>query len=130
MLAELDVDGWRRFDLIVSIMAKEPAIFVGVGTSSDGIAQIREAFLPIARKRLAVTLAMTSESPLRIEEFARQLAAKLNLGIKGETSETSAARLARLDSERLLIDAELSKLSGKERADYVLAIHRAERGKW
>jgi hypothetical protein len=130
LLARLDREGWRRFDLIVSSMAKAPAMFVDIATSTDALSQIKGAFLPLAQKKVAVTLAMTSESPLRIEEFARQLAAKLKLGIEGESIETSAARLARLDSERLLIDAELSKLSGKERSDYVVAIHRAERGKW
>ena len=111
-------------------MAEEPALLFGVATSADAIVQIKKAFLPLAKKKAAVTLALTSESPLRIEEFARQLAAMLNLSIKHESPEISAARLARLDSERLLIDAELSKLSGKECAAYVVAIHRAERGKW
>jgi hypothetical protein len=79
LLEGLDGEGWRRLDLIVSVLTEEPAILADVATQTDAVAQIRRAFLPLAKKRAAVTLAMTSESPLRIEEFARQLAAKLNL---------------------------------------------------
>jgi hypothetical protein len=132
MLSKLDEEGWRRLDLIVSVMSSEAAgdALRNVKSQDEVAEQIKNVFLPLVKKKRSVALGMTSESPLRIEEFARQLAAGLNVRIKGETASESAKRLERLDYERLMIDSELSKLTGKERSDYFMALHRAERGKW
>lgn len=132
LLGELDDEGWRRLDLIVSVLSTEgPREALGtIKTQDDIAAQISQVFLPLVRKKRSVSMGLTSESPLRIEEFTRQLAAGLDVGIKGETAKQSLERLQRLDYERQLIDSELSKLSGKERTEYFIALHRAERGKW
>ncbi len=132
LLDKLDEEGWRRLDLVVSVLVGDAvrSVLKKAKTRNDIVDQISNVFLPLVEKKRSVTLAMTSESPLRIEEFVRSLAAGLKAGIIGETPDQSIQRLARLDYERLLIDAELSRLSGKERSEYFVALHKAERGKW
>lgn len=128
----LDEDAWRRLDAVVTVFAAKELrdnLLVSQGPEPR-IADIAKALLPLITKDRQVALSFENESPLRIEEFARQLVSEMGAEIEGETAKESETRLRRLDHQRLVIDAELNRLSGQAKVEYLRALQSADRGKW
>jgi hypothetical protein len=138
LVENLDDESWRRLALAVSALdlpAVRQALPEVLGVRPL-CAVIAEAFVRLARETPLLTLELLRQSPLRIEEFARQFLARLGAAVRGETHEVSRARLARLDYAWLLAEAEQAKVSAEERMEYIRKLQeqqearRSRRGKW
>lgn len=94
-----------------------------------GVGEVLEATRP-------VTMELLLESPLRVEEFARHLVARLRLKLRDEDAAASRERLARLDYRALLQQAEAARADASDRLAYLqklqedLEERRMPRGKW
>jgi len=77
------------------------------------------------------------QSPLRREEFARQLIARLGATVRGEPAEQTRRELVRLDYGRLVAEAERAKWAADQRLDWLRQLQQEQdrrrprpRGKW
>ncbi|OAD19961.1 hypothetical protein THIOM_004364 [Candidatus Thiomargarita nelsonii] len=86
---------------------------------TDRVEQIKRCFFNFAMETNLLRMELLRQSPLRVEEFARQFLARLGAEIEGETYAESQQRLARLDYRSLLKEAEQAKASAEERMDYL-----------
>ena len=121
LVADLDDEAWRRMALVVSVLA-EPQIrelLSRLLPVRDVVMQVRTGLVGLARSTSALSLDLLQQSEVRVEEFARQFAARLGVGIVGETEEESAANLYKLDHTRLLAEAEQARTAAEERVEYL-----------
>jgi hypothetical protein len=83
-----------------------------------------------------LTLELISQSPLRVEEFARHVLARLGARVDGERVDESQARLERLDYGMLLAEAARAQESAEGRLEYLRKLQEdmearfRPRGKW
>ncbi len=136
--ARLDKEGWRRLALAVSALDHPPlrAALPGLVQNGDTTRQMEVAFIGLSQATSLLTMELLRQGPLRIEEFARHLLARLGAQVVGETVAQSRERLERLDYECLLAEAERAKESAEVRMDYLRKLQeekdrrRPRRGKW
>jgi len=136
--ADLDAEGWRRLALAVTALDHAPlrATLPRLVRDGDTTRQMEEAFIGLALATSLLTMELLRQGPLRVEEFARQLLARLGAQVAGETVEHSRERLERLDYECLLSEAERARESAEGRMDYLRKLQeekdrrRPRRGKW
>ncbi len=119
LVRQFDTEAWRRLALavgtfdhaglrsVLAVLAPEVPVMVQVGTG----------FIALAAGTDALTVALIRQSEVRVEEFARHLAAYLRIGWHGESAEQSKTRLAQLDYKRLLAEAAEAKKQAEERMD-------------
>jgi hypothetical protein len=90
-----------------------------LGVKTNGIKTIKHCFVNFAKDMDLLTMELLQQSPLRVEEFARQFLARLGADIEDETKAESQQRLRRLDYRSLLNEAEQAKASAEERMNYL-----------
>lgn len=134
----LDEEAWRRLALAVTLLDLDsvrntlPAL-----SGSRKLAElVSAAFTELARDIPLLTLELLRQSPLRVEEFARQFIARLGATVQGESPAESKRRLERLDYATILHEAERAKLAADERVERLRKLQdekeksRSRRGKW
>jgi hypothetical protein len=83
-----------------------------------------------------LSLDLITQSPLRVEEFARHFLAHLGVGVQGEARGDSRQRLERLDYRSLLAEAERARQGAEAQMEYLRKLQEgvdarfAPRGKW
>jgi type II secretory ATPase GspE/PulE/Tfp pilus assembly ATPase PilB-like protein len=134
---QLDEESQQRFALTVAGLENETLKeALPKCLKKDAAQQVRICFFAFAIDTDLLTIELLQQSPLRVEEFARQFLARLGAEIENETHAESQQRLMRLDYRRLLKDAEQAKASAEERMDYLRQLREeqesrlARRGKW
>jgi hypothetical protein len=117
--AGLDAEGWRCLALAAAAVddVGARAAIAGRAGQVPAPAHVEWGFLDFARDSAPLTVGLVRQSPVRAEEFARQLSARLGVGIVGETDEQSRARLSAIDYKRLLAEAERAKASAEEKME-------------
>ncbi len=134
----LDTQAWRRLAVLTSAL-DQPELRAGVESAlqSRGATEIVGAFVATAKAKTKLEMGVLCRSPLRVEELARDLLARVAAPIEGETREQSRAALERLDYERLLALADQARDAAKQRMDYLKKAQeeddkarRPRRGKW
>jgi hypothetical protein len=135
LVQDLDVEAWRRMALAVGVL-DHPQIRSALVTGNTPVAiQVRLGFVGLALDTDALTLSLLRQSDVRVEEFARQLAAHLDVAWRGESAQESRNRLEQLDYKRLLAEAERAKQQADKRMGYLRKQHeenmarRRSRGK-
>ncbi len=117
--SDLDVEGWRRLAVAVATL-DDTGLRAALAARAPwmGVAsQVQSGFLELARDIAPMTVALMRQSTLRAEEFARNFAWRLGVGIIGESSEQSRARLHAIDYKRLLAEAEQAKTAAHEKME-------------
>jgi len=118
LVEQLNEEGRQRLALAVAGLDHDE-LKKALGLKTDGVEQIKHCFFNFAMETNLLTMELLRQSPLRVEEFARQFLASNGADIEGETKAESQQRLARLDYRRLLNEAEQAKASAEERMDYL-----------
>jgi hypothetical protein len=115
----LDAEGWRCLALAAAAIDDDgaQAAIAGLAGRVPAGAHVGWEFLDLARDSAPLTVGVVRQSPVRAEEFARQLSKRLGIGIAGETDEQSRARLSAIDYKRLLAEAERAKASAEEQME-------------
>ncbi len=115
----LDAEGWRRLALAAAAVDDDGvrAAIAGLAGRVPATTHIEWALLELARDSAPLTVGLVRLGPVRAEEFARQLSARLGIGIAGETDEQSRDRLSAIDYKRLLAEAERAKASAEEKME-------------
>lgn len=135
MVAGLDAESWRRFALAIGPLDNVEIRSVLTTTKTSVPQQVQAGFVAMATQTEVLTLSILRQSDIRLEEFARHLAAYLEIGWRGETPEQSKERLYQLDYKRLLAEAEEAKTQAEDRMEYLRkkqeedAARRRPRGK-
>lgn len=138
-LAEgLDAEAWGRLALLVEALDLEAVrLVLPVQAAARSLAElVKSAFAGLARETPLLTLELLRQSPLRVEELARRFIAALGAAVRGESPQVSAQRLARLDYEQLLAEAERAKKAAAGRVEKLRKLQeeqekrRPRRGKW
>ena len=134
---QLDEESQQRLALTVAGLDDEALKYaLPKCLKTDATQQVRNCFFAFAIDTDLLTIELLQQSPLRVEEFARQFLARLGAEIENETHAESQQRLMRLDYRRLLNEAEQAKASAEERMDYLRQLREeqerrlARRGKW
>jgi hypothetical protein len=118
-VAGMDAESWRRLALAVGPLDDTAVRSALAHLKLPVVGQVQAGFVAVARQTDALTLALLRQSPVRVEEFARHLAASLDIGWRGETPKESKNRLRQLDYKRLLAEAEKAKKQAEERMEYL-----------
>jgi hypothetical protein len=130
--------GWQRLALAASALdlpAMRKVLPQLAGDCGPAMALVT-GLTGHARQTPLLTLDLLWQSAFRIEEFARGLLARLEIGVAGENDEQAAQRLERLDYARLLAEAENARVSAEDRMEYIRRLQEEEekrrprRGKW
>jgi hypothetical protein len=108
LAASLDGEAWRRVALLLSAFDAAPAK-PALQEALASEAAARSAFYELPARTPLLTLELLAEGPLRREELARRFVAALGLQVQGESLSESGLKLERLDSERLLGEAERAR---------------------
>lgn len=134
----LDAQGWRRLAVLTAAL-DQPELRAGVASSlqAKGAAEVVGAIVASAKEKRLLEMGVLCRSPLRVEELARDLLARVDAPVAGETREQSRAALERLDYERLLALAEQAREAARQRMEYLKKAQDADdkargprRGKW
>lgn len=128
LVADLDDEAWRRLALVVSVL-DEPQVrelLPRLLPVRDVVMQVRTGMVGLARSTNALTLDLLQQSEVRVEEFARQFAARMGAGIVGESEDESAAQLYKLDYTRLLAEAEQARTAAEERVEYLRKLQQRQ----
>lgn len=135
--SDLDGESWRRLALAVATLDDTGlrAVLAELVPKIPVAAQVEIGFLGLARDVAPLTTDLCRRSLVRAEEFARHFAAKLGVGIMGETDAVSGKRLKALDYKRLLAEADEAKAAAQEKMDRLRkkqleADRGRRRGKW
>jgi hypothetical protein len=137
-VGRLDMESWRRLALAVAAL-EEAEWWAGLAAMEDraGVAARLAFGLPgLAREMSPLTVGLVRQSATRAEEFARDLAMYLGVGIAGETDAESRKRLHALDYRRLLAEAEQARAAAQEKMERLRKRQeeaddsRRQRGKW
>jgi hypothetical protein len=125
--APQDADAWRRVALAAAVLEADAAreVVAQLAERID-VLTIVDAFISTGRDLSLLTMAVLRQSPLRIEEFARQLSARLGVGFVGETPRQSADLLHRLDYARLVAEARRARASAEEQMEYLRKLQEEE----
>ncbi len=132
----LDDEGRRRLALVVEVIDEAIPREALVALAPGGGPFVLEAVVATAGATSALTLDLVRQSPLRVEELARHLAARLGAAIAGEQPAASQERLERLDYGALLAEAERARVSAEDRMEFLrkrqedLDARFQPRGKW
>lgn len=133
-----DAQAWRRL-AVLTVALDQPELRAGVASSlqAKGAADVIGGFVASAREKPRLEISVLCRSPLRVEELARDLLARIDAPIAGETREQSRAALERLDYERLLALADQAREAAKQRMEYLKKAQETDdkargprRGKW
>lgn len=136
--AGLDDEAWNRLGALAFALDLQDvrAALAALASARPSLELLDAGFLGVARQTPLLTLELLGRSTLRVEELTRRLLAGLGAAVRGETPRTSQERLARLDYERLLAEAERAKESAAERLAALQRLQdqqeatRPRRGKW
>lgn len=134
---DLDVEGWRRLALAVATLDDDGvrATLAALAPRVPVEAQVEGGFLGLARDAAPLTVGLVRQNAVRAEEFARHFAARLGVGIAGETDAQSQKRRLAIDYKRLLAEAERAKAAAQEKMERLRkkqeeADQGRRRGKW
>jgi hypothetical protein len=134
----LDAQGWRRLAVLTAAL-DQPELRAGVASSlqARGAVEVVGGFVASAKEKARLEMSVLCRSPLRVEELARDLLARVDAPVAGETREQSRAALERLDYERLLALADKARDAARERMEYLKKAQEEDdktrgprRGKW
>lgn len=133
-----DAQAWRRLAVLTTAL-DQPELRAGIESAlaARGATEVVGALIATAKTKTRLDMGVLCRSPLRVEELARDLLARVNAPIEGETREQSRAALERLDYERLLALADQARDAARQRMDYLKKAQeeddkarRPRRGKW
>jgi hypothetical protein len=129
-LKAMDVESQKRLTFAVAGFVHEGAQqALTVKSRSYSAVQLIELLTGFARAHSLLTTEILLQSSVRREEFVRQLCARLDAQVVGETSEESAERLAQLDYGKLLAAVEAAKLSAEGRTAYLRKLQEEQEQK-
>ena len=92
-------DSYKRLALLLSVLELSP---IKERLSKLSVShQLRNVLFRFCNDQTDLTIESMSQSPERLEEFARSFLVYANIGIQGESTDTSRKRLSRIDSRRI-----------------------------
>ncbi len=114
----LDAQAWRRL-AVITVALDQPELRAGVASSlqARGAVEVVGALVASAKEKRLLEMSVLCRSPLRVEELVRDLLARVDAPVAGETREQSRAALERLDYERLLAPTEHARKAARQRMD-------------
>ena len=113
----LDSESKCRFSLVVDGLGDEIAHRALFENRDNG--SVQELMSKFVSEHNLLTVEILNESGLRREEFVRHFAAKVGLGIEGESKKESRKRLERIDFRLLMEEAERARESAEGRMEYL-----------
>jgi hypothetical protein len=129
---------WQRLAVMGELLAV-PGLRAVLPALSQRL-HVREqiaAFVKVAQALRDLEPRALAASPMRAEELARQLARELDVDLEGETRSESAARLVKIDYNRLLRSVDSAKAAAGAQLAELKRAQEAEdrriaqrRGKW
>jgi hypothetical protein len=138
--AAWDEEAWRRAELVVGIfedLEQVSELLPKLAPKEGDVGRLwRENVVGLVGATDALSLDLITQSPLRVEEFARHLLAHLGVGVQGEARGDSRQRLERLDYRSLLAEAERARQGAEAQMEYLRKLQEgvdarfAPRGKW